>query len=95
MFVLFNFIISLGLSIIDTFLINSVLGFNILSPIYSLAVLLPSLAVFVRRLHDIDKSGWWFFINLIPIVGQIWLLILLFTEGTRGTNKYGEDPKLQ
>ncbi|MGG7036757.1 MAG: DUF805 domain-containing protein, partial [Flavobacterium sp.] len=58
-----------------------------------LLVFLPGLSVSVRRLHDVGKSGWFFFIVLIPIVGPIWLLILLFTAGDQGENKYGSDPK--
>jgi uncharacterized membrane protein YhaH (DUF805 family) len=54
---------------------------------------LPALAVTVRRLHDTGKSGFWIFIALIPLIGSIWLLVLLCTEGTAGENKYGPDPK--
>jgi protein TonB len=61
--------------------------------LYSFAVLLPSLAVTVRRLHDIGKSGWWYFITLLPFVGPIWLFILLVTNGDTGDNEYGPDPK--
>jgi uncharacterized membrane protein YhaH (DUF805 family) len=53
---------------------------------------LPSLSVLVRRLHDTDHSGWWFWINLIPIVGVIILLVLLCTRGTWGENRFGHDP---
>ena len=57
------------------------------------AVIIPSLAVTVRRLHDIDKSGWWFLISFIPIVGAIVILIFSVTDGTRGPNRFGPDPK--
>ncbi len=67
----------------------------ILSLIYSLAILLPSLAVSVRRLHDIGKSGWMILITLIPIIGGIWFLILTIKEGEKGANQYGEDPKAE
>jgi uncharacterized membrane protein YhaH (DUF805 family) len=60
---------------------------------YGLAVFLPGLAVAVRRLHDVGKSGWFFFIILIPIIGVIWLLVLFCTEGNQGENNYGSDPK--
>ncbi len=60
--------------------------------IFYLAILPPSLAVFVRRLHDVSKSGWWFFIGFIPFIGGIWLLVLLVTEGDHGSNEYGPDP---
>ena len=58
-----------------------------------LAIIIPSLAVIVRRLHDIGKSGTYYFVRFIPIVGPIWLLILLCTEGEKGVNRYGKDPK--
>jgi uncharacterized membrane protein YhaH (DUF805 family) len=64
----------------------------ILSGIFGLAVLLPGLAVAVRRLHDRDKSGWWILIWLIPIVGWIILIVWYATEGTRGANRFGPDP---
>jgi uncharacterized membrane protein YhaH (DUF805 family) len=65
----------------------------LLLALYSLAVFLPNLAVIVRRLHDQDKSGWWFFIGFVPIIGGIWLLVLYLTDGTPGPNQYGPDPK--
>ncbi|NLI72319.1 MAG: DUF805 domain-containing protein [Bacteroidales bacterium] len=67
-------------------------------PIYSivgLALLVPSLAVGVRRLHDIDKSGWYILVNLIPIIGNIWFIVMMITEGTKGDNQYGPDPKAE
>lgn len=60
---------------------------------YFLAILIPGLAVIVRRLHDIGKSGWWFLINLVPIIGFIWFLALMVTEGDLRDNKYGPNPK--
>ena len=66
---------------------------TVLSGIYFLGTLVPGLAVTVRRLHDIDKSGWWYFISFVPLVGPITILIFLLTEGTTGDNKYGPDPK--
>jgi uncharacterized membrane protein YhaH (DUF805 family) len=62
--------------------------------IYALAVLIPGLAVLVRRLHDTNRSGAWFFIALIPFIGGIWLLVLVASEGNQGPNQYGSDPKL-
>lgn len=61
--------------------------------IWCLAMLLPSLAVTVRRLHDIGKSGWWYFIALIPIIGVILLLIWLCRDGVSNMNEYGVNPK--
>lgn len=84
MFVLFNFIISFGLTLIEGLLgTNSNSSNNILSDIYSLAVLIPSIAIGVRRMHDVDKSGWFL---LIPIYN----FILTLTKGTEGDNRYGQ-----
>ncbi len=54
---------------------------------------LPSLSVVVRRLHDVGKSGWFYLIILIPLIGAIWMLVLLVSNGDVGENKYGADPK--
>lgn len=70
----------------------SILGFAIYG-IVALGTLVPSLAVAVRRLHDLNKSGWYYFIALIPLVGPIILLVWFFTDGDRFTNNYGDDPK--
>jgi uncharacterized membrane protein YhaH (DUF805 family) len=66
---------------------------GILTGIYSLGVLLPSLAVLIRRLHDTDHSGWWVFISLIPLIGAIILLVFLVKDSTPGDNQYGPNPK--
>jgi uncharacterized membrane protein YhaH (DUF805 family) len=79
-FFLFNVIISIVLSVL------SVTGLGLLYLIYSLGVFIPGIAVSVRRMHDVGKSGWYI---LIPIYN----LVLVFTEGDRGPNEYGEDPK--
>lgn len=89
-FVLVNLLISIVLGVID-YVIGSDIG--IIRGIYSLAVLVPSIAVAVRRLHDIGKSGWFLFVVLIPIAGAIWLLVMLCKEGDTGPNEYGADPK--
>jgi uncharacterized membrane protein YhaH (DUF805 family) len=60
---------------------------------YCLATFLPGLAVFVRRMHDTGRSGWWFLLMFIPLVGAIVVLVFLCTEGQPGDNKYGPDPK--
>jgi uncharacterized membrane protein YhaH (DUF805 family) len=89
MFVLFNIIFS-----IVTWTVDAILGtYIVFSTIYGLAILIPSLAVTVRRLHDIGKSGLWIFIEFIPFIGWIWLLILLAQEGIPGPNEYGPNPK--
>ncbi len=61
--------------------------------LYALASIIPSLAVTVRRMHDIGKSGWTILVSLIPLAGPIWMLVLLITEGEYGENYYGADPK--
>lgn len=78
-----------------SFLISEYLTYFLMivvSVIY-LALIIPMLSITVRRLHDVDKSGWWYFISIIPIIGGFWLLFLLCTEGTRGPNRFGPDPK--
>ncbi|MGE5390037.1 MAG: DUF805 domain-containing protein [Deltaproteobacteria bacterium] len=95
MFVLFNAIFAVIAACLDNaFGLN--FGWSLYGPlylIYCLAVLLPSLAVVVRRLHDISKSGWWIFISLVPIIGGIWLLVLMCMDSTAGENEYGPNPK--
>lgn len=67
--------------------------FVVITVMYVLAIIIPSLAVIVRRLHDIGKSGTYYFVRFIPFVGGIWFLILMCTEGNYGENDYGDDPK--
>lgn len=95
LFVLFNMIFSVVAMILDNTFGMTILGFpyGIITFIYSLAVIIPGLAVVVRRLHDVGKSGWMIFISLIPIVGAIWLLVLMVTEGNTGDNEYGSRTK--
>ncbi len=82
------------------YLILSAVGFAlgdygglILLGIFWLGVLIPSIAVIVRRLHDVGKSGWFYFVVLIPLVGGIWLIVLLCTDSQVGPNQYGPNPK--
>lgn len=63
-----------------------------LSNLFSLATLLPGISVAVRRLHDKDKSGWWYWLFLVPIVGFIILIVWFATRGTEGPNRFGPDP---
>lgn len=95
MFILFNIIMSVVLMVLDYAMgtLYFLGGSGLLGTLYSLFVLIPSLAVLIRRLHDLDKSGWMILIIFIPIIGAIWLLVLCATEGTIGPNKYGPDPK--
>ena len=78
-------------SLVDDFFGTPVVG-SILG-IYTLVTLIPWLALNVRRLHDIGKSGGYIFINLIPVIGRIWYIVLVATEGEYGSNNYGPDPK--
>jgi len=89
MFVLFNVIIACVLGFIE-----SLLGMpGIISGLYSLAVLIPSLAVGARRLHDTNRTGWWLLIGLVPFIGVIVLIIFFVLPGTPGENSFGPDPK--
>jgi len=94
-FTLFNLLIMLVLSIIDGMigLYSIEAGLGVLSGIYTLAVLIPSLAVTVRRLHDIGRSGWWLLIAFIPLIGALILLIFTVLDSKPGSNQYGPDPK--
>lgn len=91
MFVLFNFLVSLAISLLE-FAIPSMVYLRL---IYGLAVLIPGLSLSVRRLHDIGKSGWYNLIVFIPLIGAIWLLILMCTDSDPGSNQYGPNPKIQ
>ena len=95
MFVLFNVIFTVAAMILDNVLGLTIgdLPYGALYCLYVLVVFLPGLAVGVRRLHDIGKSGWMMLVALIPIVGGIWLLVLLATEGNPSANEYGANPK--
>lgn len=82
-------IINIVLGIIDGILFQA----SILSGIFSLAVLIPGISLSTRRLHDIGKSGWWYLIAFIPLIGGILLIIWWAKEGDKGDNAYGPDPK--
>jgi len=93
-FVLFNFLIGILLGIID----GAIGGFDpekvgILGLIYTLAILIPSLAVTFRRLHDTGRSGWWWLIGLIPLIGWIVLFVFMVLDSDPETNEYGPSPK--
>jgi uncharacterized membrane protein YhaH (DUF805 family) len=95
MFFLFNMIFSIVFMMMDNALgiASESIGYGPLYGLYTLFVLIPSLAVLVRRLHDVGKSGWMVLIVLIPLVGAIWLLILALMDSEAGENKYGPSPK--
>jgi uncharacterized membrane protein YhaH (DUF805 family) len=65
----------------------------VLLGLFYVVILIPSLAVGIRRLHDTNKSGWWLLISLVPFVGSIILIVFLATDGERGPNQYGVSPK--
>ena len=94
-FVLFNIIIGLALTFIDfsTGLYDVESEIGLLSSLYSLAVLVPSIAVTIRRLHDTSRTGWWFLIAFVPIIGVIVLLVFMVFDSTPGDNQYGPNPK--
>lgn len=88
--VLFVIIVSVVLSIIDFSVLGAgESGISVLSSLWSLATLLPGLAVSVRRLHDTDRSGWWILIAFIPIIGFLVLLYFYVQKGTEGQNRFG------
>jgi uncharacterized membrane protein YhaH (DUF805 family) len=94
MFFLINVVIQIILNILDRIIgTDYESGSGILSTIYGLAILVPSIAVGVRRMHDTNRSGWWVLINLVPCVGFIIFIVFAAQEGTVGPNQYGEDPK--
>ena len=84
---LFAFLVSIAGNVVGASIDSMLAGV-----VLQLALLLPGLAVFVRRMHDIDKSGWWFFLNFLPIIGFIIILIWLVKRGTDGANRFGDDP---
>ena len=90
MFAVMNFIFGTAASLMDDILGSA----GAVSLIYALFTMLPSTAVFVRRLHDTDHSAWWILIMFIPLIGSIVILVFLCQNGTIGVNRFGDDPKL-
>ena len=88
MFFLFNMIFAIVMMGIDI-----ILGLGFLNIIYSLVVMIPGIAVGIRRLHDIGKSGWMVLIVLIPCIGAFWLLYLMVQDSSPLDNEYGPSPK--
>lgn len=94
MFVLINMVIALVLAFIDSQIgLMSETGYGVLSGVYSLAIFVPALAVAVRRLHDTDRSGIWYFIAFVPVIGGLALLYFCVLDGDAGMNQYGANPK--
>jgi uncharacterized membrane protein YhaH (DUF805 family) len=94
-FVLFYLILAIVLCAIDiaTGTFNEETGFGLLSGLLALGLLIPSLAVTVRRLHDTGRTGWWILIGLVPLVGFIVMLVFTVLDGTPGDNRFGPDSK--
>jgi len=102
-FALFNVIFAVAAMMLDkalgtNFTVETAAGpinlfYGYVYVLYLLFIFLPSLAVLVRRLHDVGKSGWFVLISLIPLVGSIWILVLLCTDSIPGQNQYGLNPK--
>lgn len=94
-FALFFVLICIGLVVIDSLIgtIRPEMGIGILSGLFILAMLVPSVAVTVRRLHDTDHSGWWYFIQLVPLVGPIVLFVFTVFDSQAGANRFGPNPK--
>lgn len=86
-------LICVGFVLTDNEVVLGISG--VLMAIYLIAIMIPSLAVAVRRMHDIGRSGWFVLIQFIPFVGGIIFLIFTLIEGDQGTNQYGPDPKAQ
>jgi uncharacterized membrane protein YhaH (DUF805 family) len=91
-FTLFNVLVGIVASIIDALIGTRSGSFGLIEALASLALLLPGLAVGVRRLHDTSRSGWWILIGIIPIVGWI-VLLVFYLQDSHPDNKYGPSPK--
>jgi uncharacterized membrane protein YhaH (DUF805 family) len=93
MFCLFYIIFAIVIGVVERILgLNTAFG-GPLSSLYSLGLLLPSLAVSVRRLHDTGRSGWWILINFIPILGWLIYLFFVIQDSQPGENQWGPNPK--
>ena len=96
-FVLFLFLGQIALGAVDVMMFGAgAQGVGPLGGLFGLVVFLPGLSAIVRRLHDIGRSGWWYWILMIPLVGfvaSIAFLVVMLLRGTPGPNRYGPDPK--
>lgn len=90
-FVLFQVICFVGLAVVGAVFFGSHDAGGV-GALLSLGLFLPTLAVSVRRLHDIDRTGFWYFMVLVPVAGTILLLVWFCTRGTEGPNRFGADP---
>ncbi len=95
MFLLFNFIFLALSRFIDYMIFGSpIKSGGFFSGLYSFGLFIPSIAIGVRRLHDIGKSGWMLLISLIPFIGAIYIFVLSIRDGDANTNEYGANPKM-
>jgi uncharacterized membrane protein YhaH (DUF805 family) len=94
-FALFNFLALVVLTVVDMAIgtFNEQAEIGLFGGIYLLAVLIPSIAVTVRRLHDTDRSGWWILLNFIPVVGSIVIMVFAVLDSQPGGNRFGPNPK--
>lgn len=94
-FILFNILINIILSVVDglTGNFDPATNMGLLSGVYTLAILIPSIAVSVRRLHDTGRSGWWLLISFVPLIGFLVLLFFMLQNSKAEQNKYGNNPK--
>lgn len=94
-FVLFNILINIVLTIVDMTVgtYYDTYGIGILSGLFALFILIPGIAVSIRRLHDTGRSGWWLLLGLIPLIGGIVLIVFYAKDSEPGTNQYGPNPK--
>jgi uncharacterized membrane protein YhaH (DUF805 family) len=90
-FYLFTALVGVAISVVERAIGSSdvLSGFGIISLIWSLAIILPTLGLMIRRLHDANHTGWWILIAFLPFIGAIVLIIFWATAGTQGDNKYG------
>lgn len=94
-FYLFNTIIEVALMLVDYMIgwYSIEGGIGVLSAIYALGIMIPGIAVSIRRLHDTGRSSWWLLIGLIPFIGAIVLLVFMVQDSKSGENEYGPNPK--
>jgi uncharacterized membrane protein YhaH (DUF805 family) len=94
-FSLFYLLFFIALTIVDGIvgLFSAEIGMGLLGGLFILAMIIPSIAVSIRRLHDTSRSGWWILISLIPLIGAIVLIVFYCLDSTPGTNAYGPNPK--
>ena len=97
------FILFYLIFMVVAFIVDAVLGteyyvdefesIGLFATLYSLAMIVPSLAVTVRRLHDVGRSGWWILISLIPLIGGIVIFVFMVLDSQEGENRFGPNPK--